>query len=316
LVSSSFSAADGNVIYLADNNEDITGADDANIVDLVGFGAAVIFEGAAAAPSVAEEHSIARVPAGEDDNENSSDFVLSEPTPQGAGGSGENGIGGTVLLTVMPALTPVRNITSAGAEIVFQVNGASIARVNFGPDASYGQTSTSAPAAANAETAIALSGLECGATYHYSIYAENLAGTENDSSADASFETLPCGIRLDSLTMTKTGAKAKNSYADGWRWEFRITVWDEAETTLKMKFNSWSGLSALPSGGNMRFSADGTNWRGIDSDNAYPALGVDLAGLDQNPAEPGRQILVRVEMKVPAGTLVGDYDSNWGILTE
>lgn len=227
-----------------------------------------------------------------------------------------NGVDGTVLLTITPNALPVRNIQPTAAEIVFQLNGAGDAMVKYGATNAYGLSSSVLAAGANTDITIALSGLTCGTLYHYAIYAENTASGEFDQSADAVFTTLPCGIVIDSLNMAKTAAKANNDYENGWEWNFALTVWDMEETKLKMKFESWTGAGALAAGGNMRFSADnGANWVEIASDGAYPVLSATIASIDES-ANAGRQVNLIVQMKVPSGTLAGNYNSSYGILTE
>ncbi len=317
LVSNSFSLSAGNIVYLASDNVNVDTATLANVIDYVGFGDALFHEGGAAAPEVSEAKSIARVPDGEDTDQNSVDFqVLNTPTPQNSQTIGDDDdFGGTVLLTVTPDENPVENIGSKKADIIFQVNTVGTAYVRYGLTGAYGSSTSGLEFTANTDNTISLSGLECDTTYHYAIYAENESGSENDTSADATFSTLPCGMALNSLTMTKTSAKANNNYANGWEWNFDITVRDLSENTLKMKFDAWSGAATLSAGGNMQFSVDGSIWIDITSNGAYPSLGADISGIDES-TEVGRQVNVVVRMKVPAGTLAGFYSSGYGILTE
>lgn len=315
VVGGTFDLANNNTVYLVNDNINISSSTDPNIVDMVGFGTALNFEGIAAAPSLAEVKSLARIPAGEDTDQNSVDFVIQDvPTPQNSTGGDE--IGGTVQITITPDAVPVQNITSTGADVMFAVNAAGMAQVAYGLTAAYGSSTAPVAVAENAGVAISLSGLQCNTTYHYSISAQNLAGTESDETNDAVFTTFPCGINLDSLVMTKTTAKANNQYADGWAWEFNITIWNTAETSLKMKFAAWTGLSALNAANNMQFSVNnGVSWVDITANNAYPTVGTDISGIDLNTAA-GRQVKIIVRMKVPVGTLAGYYNSSYGILTE
>ncbi len=318
LASNSFSLASGNIIYLVNDSINITpSSPTSNIVDFVGFGSANYYEGIAAATDVSEEKSISRVPNGEDTDENSNDFALQEvPSPENSGSNDGQDVGGTVLVTITLDDEPVQDIGSAGANIVFQVNSDGSALVEYGLDDTYGSVSVASVITENITTIINLNNLECDTAYHFRVTAENIAGDDSDTSADAVFTTMPCGISLDALTMTESAAKANDAYTNGWEWQFDITVWDLNETTLKMKFDSWSGPAGLDTGGNMRFSADnGITWFGITDNNAYPALGADISGIDLS-ADPGRQVTVLAQMKVPAHTLTGYYNSSYGILTE
>jgi hypothetical protein len=322
LISSSVSVSDDNVVYLVNDNVNIENKFDINIVDFVGMGLAENFEGAAAAPNPAETKSIVRTPLGHDTDDNSVDFVQSDtPTPQNTaytgGGGGETGnqdLSGSVGLTVLLAQEPVINIGADQADIVFTANGSAMAKILYGLEASYGFETAETSVIAGAETAIALEGLTCGTVYHYSVSVQN--GTDSDQTDDAVFTTLPCGITLDSLTMTKTGAKAKNSFENGWAWEFEITVWDMEEVNLKMQFDAWTGASALSSAGNLRYSVDNSNWMDIIADNQYPTDAINISALDLDPDAAGRQIKIYAQMKVPAGTLMGDYSSGYIINVE
>lgn len=316
---SAFSLSEDNTVYLVNDNEDITDKTDPNIVDFAGLGAATSYEGSAAAPNPGAGESVLRYPAGEDTNDNSADFILSqEPTPgsgEESGGGGGDPLDGTVIITAVLAAQPVQNLGANSADIVFSVNAPGAAYVKYGPDGLYGNESGSLSVAENTEAVISLSGLECSTAYHYSVYAENSDGSEHDETADAVFTTLPCGITVDSLVMAKTGARANDDYASGWQWELSLTVWDMGEDELWMKFADWSGPMALSAGNNMRYRVNGGDYAEITAGNAYPSAGIDISGYDASP-DAGRQITVYIEMKVPSGTLAGAYSSNYGVLTE
>ena len=315
-----FSLAANNIVYLVNDNINIastTNPDDPNIFDFIGLGLAVVFEGATSTPSPGAGKSMARIPAGEDTDENFADFKSQDtPTPTNSQVSGSDDIGGTVLLTITPDAVPAQDINSTDAQIVFQVNSAGNAQIKYGLNTGYASSTAPQAVIANATTTIGLTGLSCATAYHYAIYAENLDASENDTTADAIFTTLPCGITLESLTMTKSAAKADNQFDSGWQWEFNITVWDLNETTLKMKFNQWNGAALLEAAGNMQYSvAEGAAWFNITDNGAYPAAGADISGLDNGPAA-GRQVKIIIRMKVPVGTAAGYYNSSYGILTE
>lgn len=318
LMASNFSISSGNTIYLVNDNINIENQADVNIVDYVGMGVAESFEGVASADNPGETKSISRVPDGEDSDENSVDFfVLDTPSPQSTGTEqNESDLGGRVLITITGAEPVVQNIGSNTSDIVFAVNGEGIARVYYGLDTNYGGASIDVATMANTETKISLDGLLCDTTYHYSIYAENEDGSDSYGVADASFATLPCGIRIDDISMTRSSARANNSYLDGWSWNFDITVWDMNEASLKMKFEEWSGLASLDAGANMQFSVDGIDWINISGNDTYSLSGADISAIDEDLNEAGRQLSIQVQMKVPVGTLSGFYNSNYGILTE
>lgn len=310
VTASTFSMSSNNAFYLVNNNE--------NIVDLVGIGTAEAFE-TLAASNPSESKSIQRLLLGEDTDDNSLDFeIVDLPTPESSTPTIDdtNNLSGTVLLSIAKDTNPVQNITANGAEIVFSVNDLARARVNYGLSDSYGINTSDLEVMANAEVRIALANLECATLYHYSIYAENTDASDSHSLADATFETLPCGIELHNIEMTSQSARASDDYTEGWAWRFDITVWDMTETGLKMKFAEWQGLSSISAGGNMEYSLDGINWQAVVSDDAYPDTWLDISGFDTDLDSSGRQLSIFVQMKVPVGVSPGDYSSSYGILTE
>lgn len=320
LVADSFSLSGNNIIFLVNNNENISSPSDLDIIDFVGYGTALFFEGTAAALNIPEEKSISRYPDGEDNNQNSNDFVIQDtPGPQGSSGSGgnDNPISGSVVLTINHDPINNQNITSNSAEIIFQANDSGQAFVTYGLTSAYGSSTLAEDFLFESDKVIGLTGLHCNTTYHYAIHAQNTDASETDQTSDATFTTLPCGIVLNNLVMTKTAAKANNNYSNGWEWQFDITVWNIDEASFKMKFNSWSGPVNLDAGGNMQFSIDnGTTWQDIMDNNSYGATGAKIGNIDNNNSLAGRQLNIVVRMKVPAGTRTGTYNSNWGILTE
>jgi hypothetical protein len=317
LVAASFDLSSNNIIFLVNDNVTIASPSDANIVDMVGYGTASFYE-TAPAVNPDEAKSIARVPEGVDTNNNANDFDLIDvPTPQNSQSQGgTTNMSGTVLLTVSADASPVQNLTPVSADLVFQVNGAGNAKINYGLTNLYGSSTALTSVLENADKTISLTGLACSKTYHYAIYAENTAKTQTDLTDDATFTTLPCGLTLNTLTMTKQSAKASNKYTDGWEWQFDLTIWNLAETSLKMKFDQWGGTAALAAASNMQFSVDnGTSWLDITANGAYSTQAANLTNID-NSASAGRQVKIIVRMKVPTGTKVGSYTSNYGILTE
>jgi len=318
LASDNFSLAANNIVYLANNNENITGADDENIIDRVGWGTAENYEGAGPAPAITEAKSISRTPDGEDTDDNQTDFTITNPTPRSSAYTSEdNGLDGEVLFTLILADPAVSDLTPVSATINFSANSAGSARAEYGLSAAYGQSTPAAPITAGA-SAIGLTGLACGTEYHFTVNGQDESGAETDATLDATFTTLPCGLRLDGLAMTKTGAKAKNNYEEGWEWQFALTIWDAQETRVKMKFQPWTGPNnaLINAGGQMRFSANaGASWVEIGANNEYPGQSADVSGLDLS-AEPGRQINIIVQMKVPLSSPAGHYTSAYGLLTE
>jgi hypothetical protein len=131
---------------------------------------------------------------------------------------------------------------------------------------------------------------------------------------------LPKVILADTLAVTsisaiKTSATANNSYTDGWKWIFNITV-PAGEDRLQMKFTDWTnGVTTIPVSDNMRiYSTQSTNASTtasaitLTSANTYGDEMILDSALGQN-------IQVEVEIKVPSGTTGGSYSTTYGIFT-
>lgn len=122
-------------------------------------------------------------------------------------------------------------------------------------------------------------------------------------------------LGVNNITAVKTSAMADNTYADGWKWIFDVTV-PVGDDKIQMKFLDWNnGSTSISAGSNMHFySAQSLNATSsdsainIDSSNAY---GNELI-LDPTK---GQQIQVAVEIKVPTGVTGGSYSTSYGIQT-
>jgi DNA/RNA endonuclease YhcR with UshA esterase domain len=83
MTSSSLTLSDNNTVYLVNDQENVSGSSDSNIVDKVGFGISVVYEGAAASLPP-DGGSIERKPggasgSGQDTDDNSADFQTKTP---------------------------------------------------------------------------------------------------------------------------------------------------------------------------------------------------------------------------------------------
>ena len=122
------------------------------------------------------------------------------------------------------------------------------------------------------------------------------------------------GLSVDSIQAVKSYAVADDTYANGWKWKFNITLNNLTETNLAMKFDQWiSGSNTLDAANNMRYSVDDTTWTSITANGTYPATNIDVSAIDEDASKGGRQITVYVEMKVPAGSAGGSYSAQYGV---
>lgn len=121
-------------------------------------------------------------------------------------------VGDTTAPTITPDGTPVQSITQNSAAIVFQSNENGQAKIHYGLTDSYGNVTNYQPVTANTNKSITITGLACGTTYHYAIYAKDLAGNEAIAS-DASFMTSAC-VSPIIPTVVLNGAAIQAQYTE------------------------------------------------------------------------------------------------------
>jgi hypothetical protein len=157
------------------------------------------------------------------------------------------------------------------------------------------------------------------------------------------FTTIP-GMTVQ-VSAEKTDAVKDDSYMNGWRYRYEMTL-NTTETKLQVQFpNGWQksgGGDSIATDGNMKMLIDesnggqisGVGWNELlikngDSDDdgdihAYDLsttwaeqvpLKANISGLDSNPNLAGRQIVFYVFTKIPEATLDGIYSASYGIQT-
>ncbi|MDE2312315.1 MAG: Ig-like domain-containing protein, partial [Patescibacteria group bacterium] len=128
-------------------------------------------------------------------------------------------------------------------------------------------------------------------------------------------------LAITQIGATQSFAQADDSFADGWHWTFNVTA-PTNETQLSMKFGDFlsSGTSTIPAAGNIQFYSP----QASDANSEGTAVGITAANTysnpltlsaDLDPVTPGRQIQIKVEVKVPIGTPGGSYSTSYGIQT-
>ncbi len=127
-------------------------------------------------------------------------------------------------------------------------------------------------------------------------------------------------LGVSEITTVKGDAVADNTYENGWKWTFDITV-PEDEDVIKMKFSDFvSGSNTIPIASNVRiYSTESTNASTTDSaitlsaSNEYSGEMILKSDSDKDLTMAGNQIEIMVEVKVPAGSQNGAYTSTYGI---
>jgi hypothetical protein len=108
-----------------------------------------------------------------------------------------NGTNSFTTVAVADTTAPTISLTSAtptqtGAAIVFQSTETGTAYIKYGLSAAYGNITESSSVTASSDATITLTGLTCGTTYHYDIYAKDAALNESHNLGDATFTTSAC----------------------------------------------------------------------------------------------------------------------------
>ncbi len=125
-------------------------------------------------------------------------------------------------------------------------------------------------------------------------------------------------LAVTGIDAIKTYATADDTYANGWSWKYKITV-PTTETQFSMKFSDFvSGANTILAGNNIRIystqaSANATDATAVTITAADTYTTAIVLDADLEPATPGRQIEVTVEMKVPAGSAGGSYSASYGV---
>jgi len=137
--------------------------------------------------------------------------------------------------------------------------------------------------------------------------------------ATSTATTTDAALHVDSIDAQKTTAIANDTYADGWRYVFHITT-PNSEENLSMRFSNWVGDNAsntIAVANNMRLSsaqASSTSPVTLVGANIYSTPPFVMM-TDLDPATPGRQVEVLVEVKIPVGTQNDNYTTTYGVQT-
>ncbi|MDP9249069.1 MAG: hypothetical protein M3M85_00970 [bacterium] len=128
-------------------------------------------------------------------------------------------------------------------------------------------------------------------------------------------------LAVTSVETLDGSATANNTYEDGWKYRFNITVPTD-ENGIAMKFDNWDiagvATDSIPAANNMRISsAQAVNEAPITvlAADTYTIPDLEI-NEDLDPLLDGLQIQVLVEVKIPAGTTNGSYTTNYGVRSQ
>ena len=96
--------------------------------------------------------------------------------------------------------------TQTTASIVFQSTATGTAYIKYGLSSAYGNTTETSSITKTSDATITLTGLTCGSTYHYSIYAkEDVTLNESHNLGDASVVTSACSVAATISAVVPSG---------------------------------------------------------------------------------------------------------------
>jgi len=130
-------------------------------------------------------------------------------------------------------------------------------------------------------------------------------------------------IIINNITPVKTAGVADGTFPNGWKWIFDVTV-PQNEQNLAMKFSNWihsNGQYIIPAANNIRFystqSSNASNQNSaiqITAPNTYSSTMMLSGDLDSSPLT--RRIHITVESRIPPGSQLGTYSTNFSIRTQ
>lgn len=129
------------------------------------------------------------------------------------------------------------------------------------------------------------------------------------------------GIQINSITAVRTSGVADGTFQNGWSWVFDVSV-PLNETNVSMRFNDWlmSGSNnVIPVANNVRFYSSQSSNANTQSNAIYITQpGVYSAPMMMNSTLGGapsgmRRVNITVETRIPTGSQVGTYSTNFGI---
>jgi len=127
------------------------------------------------------------------------------------------------------------------------------------------------------------------------------------------------------ITQTKSWGTADNTYGNGWEWVIRATIPTD-ELGVALKFNNWTGTGAatIPAAANIRYfcpqSLANQNAAAavtIAATAAYPVADMTIvAANDLEADQPGIQVEITVQAKIPIGSTAGAYSTAYGLRSQ
>jgi hypothetical protein len=127
-------------------------------------------------------------------------------------------------------------------------------------------------------------------------------------------------LAVTGVTPIQTTAIANDTYANGWSYNFHLTI-PTNEQNLSMKFANWFNSVASTTilvANNMQISSgqadNGGAFIPLTAANTYSTPALHMTA-DLDPVMPGLQVNVLVQVKIPVGSVNGPYTTTYGVQT-
>ncbi len=227
------------------------------------------------------------------------------------------------LAPTVTSVSPITGPPSGGTNVTITgTNFTGATAVNFGTVAATNMTVVSTSTITATSPAMATSTVD--------VTVMTPIGTSATSTADEFVYASSTGnisgnvgdgvLAVNSIVPVQTNGTADGSFADGWTYDFYITV-PTNEPNFSMEFANWmntTSSSTIPVAGNMEFSSMQANNNDapilITAANTYSAPLTITSSLDASTT-PGYAIEVKVQAAIPVGTQNGSYTTNYGAQT-
>ena len=129
-------------------------------------------------------------------------------------------------------------------------------------------------------------------------------------------------LAVTSVSPIKLTGIANNTYADGWKWVFHITLPSD-ENLVRMRFSDFTNGSQVIPANNIRLYSS----QSVNSNSEATAIQISAAdtysdqininsALDLDPLTDGIQIDMNVDSKIPLGIIGTGYNTSYDITSE
>ncbi|MBU2529042.1 fibronectin type III domain-containing protein [bacterium] len=299
---------DDDIVFLVANTDNVTGTSDADIVDFVGIGACLDFEGSGAAPQIVAGQSLERRPGSPsgnatDTDDNAADFfVQAAPNPKNSSSAAEFGtesippsaisdltasgsIGTVNAIDLQWTATgddgTVGTATSYSIKISSTGNISSAGFTAASDLSAFSGTAIPSPSPAGTLETLTVTGLTPGVTYWFAVKAldDNSNSSSWDSSANSNNNAAASQLMPPSAAQNLTGISLSStsirwtwtdaSFEDGYK--IYSSTDDSLLANLAPNVTSWIQYSLAPNTSAQIYVVSWNNYSGFSASTATAA---------------------------------------------